>query len=69
MLPENPGQWDFYEQEKYETRVTTKDQPLYIFNAAVDRDYIVGSWKRGNQLVPGPKSWRSRIPDKAGKVV
>ncbi|HSI69539.1 MAG TPA: cellulase family glycosylhydrolase [Gillisia sp.] len=49
----NPGQWDFYEQEKYVTRVTGKEQPLYIFNAATDKDYIVGPWKRGNQLVPG----------------
>jgi hypothetical protein len=50
----DPGEWDFYEQQKYETRITGKDDPLYIFNAALDRDYIVGQWKRGNQLVPGP---------------
>ncbi|MCM4160198.1 glycoside hydrolase family 5 protein [Antarcticibacterium flavum] len=52
----NPGQWDFHAMEQYQTRITGEQQPLYIFTAAKDRDYIVGEWKRDNRLVPGDRT-------------
>ena len=49
----NPGEWDFYEESNYVTRIVKENSPIYIFNAAQDSDYIVKEWKPGNQLVPG----------------
>jgi len=51
----NPGEWDFYETASYATRIQKVGDPLYLFNAATDSDYIVGEWRRGNQIVPGTK--------------
>jgi len=49
----NPGEWDFYNESNYVTRIVKENSPIYIFNAAQDSDYIVKQWKQGNQLVPG----------------
>jgi hypothetical protein len=49
----NPGEWDFYEESNYVTRIVKENSPIYIFNAAQDSDYIVKEWKPGNQLVSG----------------
>lgn len=49
----NPGEWDFYDESNYVTRIVKENSPIYIFNAAQDSDYIVKEWKPGNQLVPG----------------
>ncbi|MFN4762563.1 cellulase family glycosylhydrolase [Gillisia sp. Q332] len=51
----NPGEWDFYETASYITRIQKVGGPLYLFNAATDSDYIVGEWRRGNQIVPGTR--------------
>jgi len=49
----NPGEWDFYDESNYVTRIVKENSPIYIFNAVQDSDYIVKEWKPGNQLVPG----------------
>jgi len=49
----NPGEWDFYDESNYVTRMVKENSPIYIFNAALDSDFIVKQWKPGNQLVPG----------------
>lgn len=51
----NPGDWDFYETASYTTRIQKAGDPLYLFNAATDSEYIVGQWRPGNQLVPGTR--------------
>lgn len=48
----NPGQWDFYEQDFYETLVVSPHKPLYLFEAATDSDYLISPWRRENKLVP-----------------
>jgi len=49
----NPGEWDFYDESNYLTRIVKENSPIYIFNAAEDSDELVKEWKPGNQLVPG----------------
>ncbi len=48
----NPGEWDFYNDEHYSSKIVRKDWPVFLFNASEDSDYIVGEWRPGNQLVP-----------------
>ena len=48
----NPGEWDFFGNERYITRIVGKETPLYLFNAATDSEEIVGKWTPGLNLVP-----------------
>lgn len=48
----SPRDWDFYEDASYTVEIVKEGSPLYIFNAAEDSDYLVGQWRRGNNLVP-----------------
>ncbi|MGB7784732.1 MAG: cellulase family glycosylhydrolase [Salinimicrobium sp.] len=48
----NPGEWDFYNNESYRSKIVKKDAPVYLFNASEDSEYVVGQWKPGNKLVP-----------------
>ncbi|MBK5192842.1 MAG: hypothetical protein JJE07_06455 [Flavobacteriaceae bacterium] len=49
----NPGEWNFYDESNYVTRILKENSLIYIFNAAQDSDHLVKEWKPGNQLVPG----------------
>ena len=48
----NPGEWDFYKNERYSTQIVPEDKPLYLFEAAKDSDYVVGQWLPGLNIVP-----------------
>lgn len=48
----NPGEWDFFADADYSTRIVKPEGPVYLFNANTDEDYIVGKWVKGLQLVP-----------------
>ena len=48
----NPGEWNFYDEEHYRTRIVKKNNPVYLFNAAKDSDHIVGKWTKGINLIP-----------------
>ena len=48
----NPGEWNFYNNESYSSKILEKDAPVYLFNASEDSDFIVGEWRPGNQLLP-----------------
>ena len=51
-LEGSPADWDFYGQASYKTRILEKDSPLYIFNAALDSDKMVRTWKKTNNVIP-----------------
>ena len=48
----NPGEWDFYNDVYYSSKILEKDAPVYLFNASEDSDFIVGEWRPRNQLAP-----------------
>ncbi|MFZ0489905.1 MAG: hypothetical protein WAM00_06665, partial [Salegentibacter sp.] len=48
----NPGQWDFYRDEFYTTRIVPKTSPITLFDAAQNADHVVEEWRPGNKLVP-----------------
>ncbi len=48
----DPGQWDFYDDKIYSTRVIEKGSPVYLFNAATNVDFLVAPWNAENKLVP-----------------
>ena len=48
----NPGEWDFFGDADYSTRIVKPEAAVYLFNAITDEDYIVGKWVKGLQLVP-----------------
>lgn len=48
----NPGEWDFYDDARYGTKIVEKDQPVYLFNASEDSENIVGEWMSSLNLVP-----------------
>ncbi|MGB7843036.1 MAG: cellulase family glycosylhydrolase [Salinimicrobium sp.] len=48
----NPGEWDFYNNESYRSKIVGKDVPVYLFNASEDYNYVVVQWKPGIKLVP-----------------
>jgi hypothetical protein len=64
----NPGEWDFYDESKYVTRIVKENSPIYIFNAAQDSDFIVNEWKPGNQLVPGKSPGEAEYQVKIAKL-
>lgn len=39
-LDTNPGDWDFYSPQAYETSIVRKNAPLELFNANFDRDNV-----------------------------
>jgi len=45
--------WDFYDRSNYEIRVVNKNNPIAIFNAINDSDYLARQWTRGIQVMPG----------------
>lgn len=47
-----PNDWDFYNQNTYETRIVSEENRLVLFNATTDSDEIVGQWMEGLALVP-----------------
>ncbi|GAB2771045.1 cellulase family glycosylhydrolase [Salinimicrobium soli] len=51
----NPGEWDFYANDSYSTRIVEPEAPIYLFNAFEDADYVVGQWSPGNNLIPTDK--------------
>lgn len=48
----NPGQWDFYQDKFYTTRIVPKEAPISLFDAAQNADHVVGEWRPGNKTVP-----------------
>lgn len=48
----NPGEWDFYNDGRYRTKIVEKDQPVYLFNASEDSENIVGEWMSSLNLIP-----------------
>ena len=49
----NPGEWDYFGEESYTTRVVDKDRPLYLFEANEDSESVVRQWLPGLNVVPG----------------
>ncbi len=58
-VPGRPSDWGFGDDQPYSIRVSSKNSPLYLFNASTDADHVVRQWMRGSVLKPGPE------PDKA----
>ncbi|NJW51326.1 hypothetical protein [Salinimicrobium oceani] len=48
----NPGQWDFDPDEPYTTRIVKANAPVYLFDAAIDADGVVGKWLPSINVVP-----------------
>ena len=48
----SPENWDFYSEDVYSTRIYDKGSAISVFDASMDADMVVHSWKPGNQIVP-----------------
>ena len=47
-----PNDWDFYDRTMYKVAVVKPSNPIELFDADTDTELLVGSWRRGNKLVP-----------------
>ncbi|MFY9242239.1 MAG: hypothetical protein WAO74_04355 [Polaribacter sp.] len=47
--------WDFYAREPYKIAVVANTNPIYLFDAITDADFLVKQWKRTFKLVPTDK--------------
>ncbi|WP_299153718.1 hypothetical protein [uncultured Christiangramia sp.] len=48
----SPENWDFYSEDVYSTRICDEGSAISLFDASMDADMVVHSWKPGNQIVP-----------------
>ena len=48
----SPENWDFYSEDVYSTRIYDEGSAISVFDASMDADMVVHSWKPGNQIVP-----------------
>ncbi|MDU8885114.1 hypothetical protein RXV94_03005 [Yeosuana sp. MJ-SS3] len=44
--------WDFYDRQPYKVAIVSKDNPIYLFNAAEDSDLLVRQWRPEFRLEP-----------------
>ncbi len=51
-LAGKPGDWDFSSDQAYETKVLQKDNPVYLFDAFRDSDYMMRTWLPGSGMTP-----------------
>lgn len=47
-----PFDWDFYNNTPYRIRVVSKDNPVYLFNAEEDSQFLVREWSNSIRTVP-----------------
>ncbi|MBK7869935.1 MAG: hypothetical protein IPJ74_04205 [Saprospiraceae bacterium] len=48
-----PSQWDFYNRETYNVNIRSKEQPVYLFHAQEDRNYLSATrWLNNSRLIP-----------------
>lgn len=50
-----PFEWDFYARNPYRVRVIDINQPITLFEAESQAEYVISSrWGGGQRLIPGP---------------
>jgi hypothetical protein len=57
----HPSDWDFYDQNAYQTSMVSPANPVYLFNASTDTDELARPWIRGSSLVPGDEPGRAEL--------
>ena len=56
-----PRDWDFYDRNPYEVRVTPAASPLYLFDASTDADEVSRQWIRASGVVPTSVPGKSEL--------
>ncbi|OGS74082.1 MAG: hypothetical protein A3F91_05945 [Flavobacteria bacterium RIFCSPLOWO2_12_FULL_35_11] len=47
-----PVDWNFYDRGTFQVRVVPNSNPIHLFNALKDTDFLVREWRKSFQLVP-----------------
>ncbi len=57
----HPSDWDYYDQNTYQTRMVSSTAPMYLFNATTDTDEMARPWIRGSSLVPASEPGKGEL--------
>ncbi|WP_143961730.1 hypothetical protein [Litoribacter populi] len=48
----SPSDWDFYNRDSYQVKITPAEYPIHLFDAKSDSEWLVRQWREGFRLAP-----------------